>query len=152
MLLQKRMNCSMCDDYGVCSGIQCWDHPLKIGKVKDMCDALDSGMWWGDIVCGEDAARIAAETPSERVLRMLKASVEDQKKMSALREFKTQKYVNRSTGKLMAKVNTPCRYANTKESTDKHGVVWPAGCEPHRKGICPYLHPGDAGYAERKRW
>lgn len=142
------MNCSTCDDYGVCSGIVCRDHPLMTGAVKDMCDALENGQWWGDIVYADYKAQLSAETPSERLVRMLKESEAEKKRMDSLRDYKTQKYVNRSTGKMIARLNLPCRYATTKESVDKLGVVWPAGCEPHRKGICPYLHPGEAGYED----
>ena len=116
---------------------------------------LEDGGFWGDMIYQEYQAFLAAETPCERVMRMLKESAENKKQMERLRDYKTHKYVNQSTGKMRAPLNLPCRYVNTKESTDKHGVVWPAGCEPQRKGICPYLHPGDVGYeeslAQRKR-
>jgi hypothetical protein len=144
------MTCSSCDDYGVCSGIPCPDHFLKTGYVKEMCDMMDDGGFWGDMVYQEYQAFLAAETPCDRVIRMLKESAADKKQMENLRDYKTQKYVNRSTGKMMARLNLPCRYANSPESVDRHGVVWPAGCEPHRKGICPYLHPGEAGYEESR--
>lgn len=31
-----------------------------------------------------------------------------------------------------------------------HAIFWGYGCEPHRAGACPHLHPGDAGYADAK--
>jgi len=145
------MFCSTCDDYGRCSGIVCPDHPLLTGLVRDLYDADSDGLTWGDIVVSYDAKILAEETPSERILRMLRQSEEDKKAMNQLMDYKTKKYTNRCTGKmLMAKNNLPCRYANSPQSTDKHGVVWPAGCEPHRKGICPYLHPDEQGYAEAR--
>jgi hypothetical protein len=30
-------------------------------------------------------------------------------------------------------------------------VFWGYGCEPHLKGSCPHLHPGQKGYEEAKR-
>ena len=29
-------------------------------------------------------------------------------------------------------------------------IFWAYGCEPHAKGICPHLHPGEMGYEEAK--
>ena len=29
-------------------------------------------------------------------------------------------------------------------------IFWGFGCDPHRVGACPHLHPGDAGYADAK--
>ena len=78
------MECTYCSDYCVCSGVPCPEHPLKIGMVKDMCDALDGGNWWGDMVVSDETARIAAETPSERFARMMKVAAEDAKRMSTL--------------------------------------------------------------------
>jgi len=144
------MDCPTCDDYWVCSGIPCSIHFLKIGYVKEMSDLMDNDGWWGDMIYEEYQEFLASESPSDRVARMLKIAEEDHKKMLSLREKKTQKYVSFVTGKVIARINQPCRYANSPESVDKHGVVWPAGCEPHRKGICPYLHPGEAGYDEAR--
>jgi len=145
-----KMNCSACDDYGVCSGIVCQEHPLITGLVKEM---METDRCWGDMVYEEYQAFLAAESPADRVLRMLKIAEEEHAQMLILREKKTRKYVNCVTGKVMGRINQPCRYANSPESVDKNGVVWPAGCEPHRKGICPYLHPGEAGYddVQKKR-
>jgi len=145
------MSCVTCDDYGRCSGILCSDHPLLSGVVRDLYDADADGLSWGDITMIQDAKTLAEETPSERIVRMMRESDEKQKAMMRLMDYKTQKYTNRCTGKMMGqKNNLPCRYANAPQSTDKHGVVWPAGCEPHRKGICPYLHPDEQGYAEAR--
>ena len=145
------MSCVTCDDYGRCSGILCTDHPLLFGVVRELYDADADGLSWGDIVMIDDARILAEETPCDRILRLLRQSEADQKAMKQLMDYKTKKYTNRSTGKMtMPKNNFPCRYANAPQSTDRHGVVWPAGCEPHRKGICPYLHPDEQGYAEAR--
>ena len=128
----------MCDDYGRCSGIMCPDHPLLSGLVRDLYDADSDGLSWGDIVVSYDAKILAEETPSERILRMLRQSEADQKSMHQLMDYKTQKYTNRCTGKmLMAKINLPCRYANAPQSTDKHGVVCPANWQPGGNTIVP---------------
>jgi len=141
----------MCDDYGRCSGLLCPDHPLMEGIVRDLHDSAEEGIFWGDIIMSYEAKQLAEETPTDRILRLLRQSEADQKAMKELMDYKTKKYTNRSTGKMtMPKNNFPCRYANAPESTDRHGVVWPAGCEPHRKGICPYLHPDEKGYAEAR--
>ena len=125
---------------------------MMVGYVKEMSELMENGGCWGDMIYDEYQAFLATETPSDRILRMLKVANDEHKQMVALREKKTQKYVSFVTGKMMARINQPCRYANSPESVDKHGVVWPAGCEPHRKGICPYLHPGEEGYdVQRKR-
>jgi hypothetical protein len=119
--------------------------------VRELYDADADGLSWGDIVMIDDARILAEETPCDRILRLLRQSEADQKAMKQLMDYKTKKYTNRSTGKMtMPKNNFPCRYANAPQSTDRHGVVWPAGCEPHRKGICPYLHPDEQGYAEAR--
>jgi len=149
--LANRMNCVDCDDYGRCSGLVCNDHPLMCGVVKDLYDAAYDGTFWGDIVFEYEAKMRAEETPTERALRMLRESETEKKSKQRLMDFKTMKYTNRNTGKMaMPRNNLPCRYANAPVSTDKHGVVWPAGCEPHRKGVCPYLHPGEQGYEEAR--
>lgn len=31
-----------------------------------------------------------------------------------------------------------------------NAIFWSYGCEPHAKGCCPHLHPGEAGYEEAK--
>lgn len=45
--------------------------------------------------------------------------------------------------------------ATKKPSTRPPGVpadaiFWSYGCEPHAKGCCPHLHPGELGYEEAK--
>jgi hypothetical protein len=45
--------------------------------------------------------------------------------------------------------------AATKPSARPKGVpadaiFWAFGCEPHRSGACPHLHPGQAGYDDAK--
>jgi hypothetical protein len=107
------------------------------------------GKFWGDIEYDWDQQRLTEETPEQKAQRELMKMMEDMKRSAEIRKAREEKYVNRNTGGLM-KLNRPmpCKYVNEPASVDQWGVKWEAGCQHHKKGICPYLHPGQAGYEE----
>ena len=151
----------MCDICDYAAGtIRCPIHPLNSGIVRELHQAMMDGTFWGDIQYEWEQERLMMETPEEKAQRLLKLELENMKRMEAMRKCREEKYVNRNTGGLM-KLNRPmpCKYVNEPETVDKFGVKWEAGCQHHKKGICPYLHPGQAGYeqalaakSQRRRW
>lgn len=152
------MVCDTCD-YAAPS-IRCGLHRLNTGIVRELHQAMMDGKMWGDVEYDWAQERIYNETAIERAQRELNAKMEEMKHAAELRLRREEKYVNKCTGGLM-KLNRPmpCKYVNEPETVDKFGVKWEAGCQHHKKGICPYLHPGQMGYEEalaaksqRRRW
>jgi hypothetical protein len=130
------------------------------GIVRELHQAMMDGQCWGDIEYDWSQERLDAETPVQKAQRCLNAQMEEMKRAEGLRKAREEKYINRNTGGLM-KLNRPmpCKYVNEPATVDKFGVKWEAGCQHHKKGICPYLHPGQMGYDEavvarvaRRRW
>ena len=141
------MVCDICDF--ACGRIRCETHTLMGGIVRELHQAMMDGNCWGDIEYDWAQERLEAETPDQKALRIRKAQLEEQKRNDDLRKAREEKYINRNTGGLMT-LNRPmpCKYVNEPATVDKFGVKWEAGCQHHKKGICPYLHPGQAGYDE----
>ena len=140
----------MCDICDYSAGtIRCPIHVLNYGIVRELHQAMMDGNFWGDIQYNWEQERLQVETPEEKAQRMLKVQLENMKRMEDMRKCREEKYVNRNTGGLM-KLNRPmpCKYVNEPETVDQYGVKWEAGCQHHKKGICPYLHPGQQGYEE----
>jgi hypothetical protein len=130
------------------------------GIVRELHHAMMDGKFWGDIEYEWAMERLQEETPEQKAQRELKAKMEEMKRAAELRRIREEKYVNRNTGGLI-KLNRPmpCKYVNDPGGKDQWGVVWEAGCQHHKKGICPYLHPGQLGYeqalaakSQRRRW
>ena len=150
--------CDICDF--AAPSIRCGCHTLISGVVRELHQAMMDGKFWGDIEYEWEQDRLETETPQQKAERMLKAQLEEMKRAEGIRKAREEKYVNRCTGGLM-KLNRPmpCKYVNEPATVDKFGVKWEAGCQHHKKGICPYLHPGQQGYEEalaaksqRRRW
>jgi hypothetical protein len=140
--------------------VRCPKHTLIWGIVKDLHKAIKRGQFWGDIVYEWEQEQLETETAEDKAQRELLKTMEEMKRMEGLRKLREEKYVNRNTGGLM-KLNRPmpCKYVNEPETIDQWGVKWEAGCQHHKKGICPYLHPGQPGYeqalamkSQRRRW
>jgi hypothetical protein len=130
------------------------------GVVRELHQAMMDDKFWGDIEYEWEQDRLETETPQQKAERMLKAQLEEMKRAEGIRKAREEKYVNRCTGGLM-KLNRPmpCKYVHEPATVDKFGIKWEAGCQHHKKGICPYLHPGQMGYEEalaaktqRRRW
>jgi hypothetical protein len=152
------MVCDTCDF--AAPSIRCGRHYLNSGIVRELHQAMMDGKMWGDVEYDWAQEKIDNETAIERAQRELNAKMEEMKYAAELRQRREEKYVNKGTGGLM-KLNRPmpCKYVNEPETVDKFGVKWEAGCQHHKKGICPYLHPGQMGYEEalaaksqRRRW
>ena len=152
------MVCDTCDF--AAPSIRCGRHRLNTGIVRELHQAMMDGKFWGDVEYDWAQEKIYNETAVERAQRELNAKMREMKDAAELRQRREEKYVNKGTGGLM-KLNRPmpCKYVNEPETVDKFGVKWEAGCQHHKKGICPYLHPGQMGYEEalaaksqRRRW
>ena len=152
------MICDTCDF--AAPSIRCGRHRLNTGIVRELHQAMMDGKMWGDVEYEWEQEKIYNETAVERAQRELNAKMEEMKHAVELRKRREEKYINNCTGGLM-KLNRPmpCKYVNEPETVDKFGVKWEAGCQHHKKGICPYLHPGQMGYEEalvaksqRRRW
>ena len=150
--------CDICDF--AAPSIRCGCHTLMSGVVRELHQAMMDGKFWGDIEYEWEQDRLETETPQQKAERMLKAQLEEMKRAEGIRKAREEKYVNRCTGGLM-KLNRPmpCKYVHEPATVDKFGIKWEAGCQHHKKGICPYLHPGQMGYEEalaaktqRRRW
>ena len=139
------MVCDTCD-YAAPS-ICCGRHYLNSGMVRELHQAMMDGKLWGDVEYDWEQERIDNETAVERAQRELNQKMRDMKDAAELRKRREEKYINNSTGKLI-NLNRPrvCKYVNEPETVDRFGVKWEAGCQHHKKGICPYLHPGQPGY------
>lgn len=150
--------CDICDF--AAPSIRCGCHTLNCGIVRELHQAMMDGKFWGDIEYDWEQDRLDAETPEQKAQRFLKAQLEQLQRAEGIRKAREEKYVNKNTGGLM-KLNRPmpCKYVNEPATVDQWGVKWEAGCQHHKKGICPYLHPNQQGYEEalaaksqRRRW
>ena len=135
--------CADCDDYMLCSGIPCSEHPIVCAFKKDpifteLDDALYSGRMWGDILCDEEENRLINRTEEEIKRDTNKKNVEDARHQSSLRQYvldKTRRHhCEQKDGKWMLKhkFNVKC--------TDFHLA---GGCWAHDEGICRFIHPGE---------
>lgn len=151
----------VCDTCDYAAGtINCGRHTLNIGIVRELHQAMLDGKFWGDIQYEWEQDTLQEETPQQKAQRFLNAQMEEMRRSIEIRKSREEKYINRNTGGLM-KLNRPmpCKYVNEPATVDRFGVKWEAGCQHHKKGICPYIHPGQMGYEEalaaksqRRRW
>jgi hypothetical protein len=128
--------CSACEDFEICSGIPCADHYMRCeSPVKELHDACETGVLWGDLLYAEEQMRLASRTPEEVAFEASVEIAKDKVEQAKLRAYvlgKVQKHHCHPSGKLKHKYNTKC--------TDFH---LPGGCWAGEEGICRFMHPGD---------
>lgn len=125
----------------------CPTHPLMWGSVKMIhATTTYSGYTWAHIVEDYEAHKLAHETETERKEREAKVAAREKELLDGLKQYKMNKFVNRSTGCMVPKNGKVCKYANKPSCTDSHGIFWAAGCEIQRENKCPYMHPDEEGY------
>jgi hypothetical protein len=125
----------------------CAEHPLLYGDILDLHLAMDLGIGWGDLICDQERAALAAETAAERAERVRRRAEEDHARLVALAESEIRKaksiaQIQRAPMKRMMDKKTgkplPCKWAHTPAENG-----WPAGCGKHREHVCPYFHPDE---------
>lgn len=142
-------SCSMCDDYGVCSGIPCPDHPLIEGLIKELNDAIESGLCWGDMMLQEEALALAKESNPAKEMRLKKMGADERKRLDTLKIDIVAKCKRRSCeligGKhvLKQKLSKPCENVAEPDVALPDGSVYAGGCWAHKEGVCPFMHPGE---------
>ena len=139
-------SCSACDDFGVCSGIPCPDHPLIDALIKDLEDAVNNGIWWGDLMLLEEKLIEATESDEEKKIR-LKAKASSQR--NDLERCKKQ-VVSKARSKhcdlkghLKHKFSGACENFNLADEVLADGTIYEGGCWAHKEGVCPFMHPGE---------
>ena len=139
----------MCDDYGVCSGIPCPDHPLIEGLIKELNDAIDNGLCWGDMLLAEEAVPLANESNPAKEMRLKKMGAEERKNLDGLKTYIVGKCKMRSCelidGKhvLKQKLSKRCENVAEPDVVLPDGSIYPGGCWAHKEGVCPFMHPGE---------
>jgi len=135
----------MCDDYGVCSGIPCSDHPLIDGLIKELNDAIESGLCWGDMMLQEEAMALAKESNPAKEMRLKKMGADERKRLDGLKAYIVAKSKMRSceNGHLKQKLAKRCENVAEPDVTLPDGSVYPGGCWAHKEGVCPFMHPGE---------
>jgi hypothetical protein len=112
--------CDCCDFSGLT--IQCSRHPLMGGKnltaqlVKELHQsAIHGGLSWGDIIYEQEQEVLAAETPEQKVERLLKVEKETEKSADGLKDYELKKLAmintDAKTGELKRKSGRCCRDA-----------------------------------------
>jgi len=109
------MDCDLCDDYQRCSGIPCPDHFLIEGFVKELKDAFQDGLPWGDVCYEYEMEAIRSESPTECSARIKEAEKADEKRADgAKNEFIVRKQtinLDTKTGMLKKSSGRACRDA-----------------------------------------
>jgi hypothetical protein len=142
-------SCPTCDDYGVCSGIPCPDHPLIEGLIKELNDAIDNGLCWGDMMLQEEAAALAKESNPAKEMRLKKMGAEERKRLDGLKTYIVGKCKMRScevvNGKhvLKQKLSKRCENVAEPDVALPDGSIYAGGCWAHKEGVCPFMHPGE---------
>jgi len=139
------MSCSTCDDYGVCSGIPCPDHPLMDMLIKDLDDAIERGLCWGDMMLQEEVITLANESNPAKEMRLKKMTAEERKRLDGLKTYIVGKCKMRSceNGHLKQKLSKPCENVAEPDVKLPDGSIYPGGCWAHKEGVCPFMHPGE---------
>ena len=129
------IDCDVCDDYGVCSGIVCPEHRIwTTGYAAELDDALDGGACWGDIVLRDEKAVLSLLSPAEIAKRTLAAAAADASVMAGVKNYEIAKkkaLYTTADGVSKRKFNLPCK----KQAYD-------GGCWLHtdKKGACSFIH------------
>jgi len=141
--------CVDCDDYGVCSGIPCALHFLFDKMIKELNEAVENSLLWGDMVVEQEAAYLATETDSAKKDRLKKMTLEKRKEMDGLKSYVVGKTKARSCemvgGKhvLKLKVSKICENVNEPDVVLPDGTIYGGGCWAHNEKCCPFMHPGE---------
>ena len=102
--------CPDCDDYGTCSGVPCLIHPLVTLGVKDLEDALHSGILWGDIYVMDEEVRLEARTPEQVKAEEQKKLLESKRMEESIKTYfvdKRKKFYTTAEGIAKKKFNWP---------------------------------------------
>ena len=141
--------CSTCDDYGVCSGIQCPDHPVYDLVIKELDDAIERGICWGDIVLKEEAIILAKESNPAKEMRLKNMAAAQRNFKDGLKTGVVDKCKRRSCeftgGKhvMKQKLAKKCENVALPDEVLADGSIYPGGCWAHKEGVCPFMHPGE---------
>lgn len=141
--------CVACDDYGCCSGEPCSDHHLVKGETKDMMDAMEEGLLWGDMLLEEDERHLASRSRGEIEKDKMKAVAQRRKEIDGLREYIVGKSKKRNCeivgGKyvLKHKMRGSCENVTLPAEILADGSSYEGGCWAHKEGVCPFIHPGE---------
>jgi hypothetical protein len=126
--------------------------------LKELKLALYTGELWGDIVLrweDEEFARLSAADKAASLAAKAAASIAASEKLQAgLISYHVQKqaslYKDRS-GKLVKTVMRPCKWfchGGVVGCPTPGGKGWASGCQAHREGSCPWVHPDQHEWAE----
>lgn len=151
--------CWACDDYLVCSGVPCSEHPIRCSFKGDpvLCEfdcALRNGSPWGDIICHDEEMRLNARTPEQ-----IENDLHEQTKMrrmeiEGLRKYVVEKSIRQHcemvNGKVVLKhkMRKGCENLTLPSEKLPDGSSYEGGCWAHHVGACPFMHPGEEAMYE----
>ena len=146
--------CFACDDYLVCSGVPCEEHPIVCSFKNDpvlyeMECALRDGSPWGDMLCGDEEMRLNARTPEQVEKDLYKMAQNRRTELINLRKYVVEKSIRQHCemigGKhsLKHKMRKGCENLTLPSEKLADGSVYEGGCWAHQVGACPFMHPGE---------
>lgn len=153
-VIEEESYCVACDDYLVCSGVPCAEHPIVCSFKSDPmlmefeC-ALRNGSPWGDIVCAEEEMRLNARTPDQVEKDLQKLVKERRDEIDGLRKYVVEKSIRHHCemvdGKhvLKHKMRKSCENLSLPGERLPDGSMYEGGCWAHLVGACPFMHPGE---------
>jgi hypothetical protein len=127
---------------------------------------------WGDFQYMQDKAEQDKLTAEQKQAQILKDAVDLARAAAEAELAKAQSIRCDRHGNLKQKIMLPCRdalapavvigsdkkkYARVEDLPAGVSVyrIWKAGCEPHGKGCCQFIHPNQPEWAsvqDKKRW
>ena len=152
-------DCIYCDDYLLCSGTPCPEHPsycfFKNDElITDMDEALYNGMQWGDILCKEDEVRLSNRTPDQVVADLRNKTNQRCKEIDGLRKYIIDKSIRQHCEPLASPSSKPvlkhkmrkmCENLTIKAEKlpDDSFYGKDGDCWSHMVGACPFMHTGE---------